>query len=94
MRIIEFIRKFACCNKIENFELTKEFLKRKIELKNYNYTHVLNGYYMPLAVREFLATQRYLKPKDDNEILNIALANLHADRANGVLNEFYQFIES
>ncbi len=88
--ILNFLRIFPLFNSYENEQMTEEFERRIIEIKEVNSRIVYDTYYLPKAISaifkedNYLPTPRQAKPR--------ATAMMFSDMANGVIDEFYRFV--
>lgn len=76
-------------NKLENQELTEDFMSSLNDIKEYNSKQVWDLYYLPKAISTILKEEGYLTTMQ--QAVPRAKAMLLADLANGVLDEFYRF---
>lgn len=85
-----FLREHCCIyNKLENQELTEDFISSLKAIKEYNSKNVWDLYYLPKAISAILKEEGYLTTMQ--QAVPRAKAMLLADLANGVLDEFYRF---
>lgn len=70
-------------------EFSKEIRKRKEKNSQIVWSH----YYVPLAVREILEEKGNISEADNKRVEFIANSLLFRDMADGILNEFYQFVK-
>lgn len=89
LTIKHFIREhFPEYNQEENKELTREFYRRTIFLKETNSKKIFENYYKPKAITEILKKDNYLTT-DSPQLTFKASALMFEDLANGVIDEFY-----
>ncbi len=85
-----FLREHCCIyNKLENQELTEDFMSSLKDIKEYNSKQIWDLYYLPKAISTILKEEGYLTTIE--QAAPRAKAMLLSDLANGVLDEFYRF---
>lgn len=88
---LNFARKFIpYFNEFEDCCLADEFNSKVLEIKENNSQIVFNAYYLPKAISAILKEDGYLIT--EQQAYPRAKAMMLSDMANGILNEFYKFV--
>lgn len=93
-KFVEFYRglmrkHFAEYNLFENDNMTEDFKKALIKIKEKNSQIVFESYYIPRAMSAILKEDGYLTTFQG--AVPRAQAMMFSDLANGILDEFYRF---